>query len=104
MGAEDDAADRRDEQGVAAEEGRPGEPWPVVATFQLWLLYLQQERYAESEKLFAGVSARYPRFEQVIAIVPVTAMPYAAASELELLNESTRPTHDTSRSALISGT
>ena len=41
---------------------------------------------------------------EVIAIVPVTAIPYAAASALDSLNESTRQMHAIARAALTSGT
>src|SRR5205807_2487069 len=46
---------------VAAEGGWPGEIWPLMATFQLWLLHLQQDRYQDAEKLFAEVRTRYTR-------------------------------------------
>jgi WD40 repeat protein/tRNA A-37 threonylcarbamoyl transferase component Bud32/tetratricopeptide (TPR) repeat protein len=55
---------------VAAEGGRPGEVWPLVATFQLWLLHLQQDRYQEAEALFTEVRTRYTRFEDVATIIP----------------------------------
>jgi WD40 repeat protein len=62
-------AARRFEE-VAAEGGRRGEPWPLVATFQMWLLRLEQQRYADAEHLFADVSTRHSRFDEVATVIP----------------------------------
>jgi WD40 repeat protein len=60
-------------EGLAGEAGRPGEPWPVLATFHLWKLLIEQRRFAYAEPLLASLRIRYPgraEFDDLAALVP----------------------------------
>ncbi len=53
---------------VATEVGQPGEPWPLLAAFQLWHLRLRQQRFDDTEQVFDALTLRYPRsFAETIA-------------------------------------
>jgi tetratricopeptide (TPR) repeat protein len=47
----------------------PGERWPLVASCQLWLIYLQQNRSNEANEILDRLCAHY-RFAELAVLVP----------------------------------
>jgi WD40 repeat protein/tetratricopeptide (TPR) repeat protein/predicted Ser/Thr protein kinase len=58
---------------VAAEVVPSEEPWPLLATFHLWLLRVEKSRFEEAEQFLTQMQHRYPdrkHFEELAALVP----------------------------------
>jgi WD40 repeat protein/tetratricopeptide (TPR) repeat protein len=44
--------------------------WSVVAACQLWLMYLRQDRLTEAGAVFESLTARFPKFEILLPLIP----------------------------------
>jgi Protein kinase domain len=55
---------------VALQEANPGEPWPLVASYQLWLVLARQRQFTKAADLFRVIAARYPNVEETAAVIP----------------------------------
>jgi WD40 repeat protein/tRNA A-37 threonylcarbamoyl transferase component Bud32/tetratricopeptide (TPR) repeat protein len=58
---------------VAREVAGPGEPWPTISIFQLWLLRAESGRFQEAEELFAHIQRLHPdrsNFKEITDVIP----------------------------------
>jgi tetratricopeptide (TPR) repeat protein len=55
---------------VAAAKPEEGEPWPLVATVQRWLLYVREEKFDLAEPFLTHIQVNYPHLEDLLQVIP----------------------------------